>query len=49
MKNGIYMIADTPRSAIPLATEGGGGDEALLIEALEEEGYEVSKKEEKDA
>lgn len=35
-KNGIYLVADTPKTAIPLATESGGGDKPLLIEALKE-------------
>lgn len=42
MKNGIYLIADTPRTAIPLATEGENDDEKLLFEALEEVGYDTS-------
>lgn len=34
--NGIYLLADTPRQAIPLATEAGDGDRNLLHEALAE-------------
>lgn len=41
--NGIYLIADTPKSATPLAVEDGSGDRALLREALAEEGIEVAE------
>jgi len=36
LPNGIYLIADTPRTATPLAVEDGSGDEALLREAIDE-------------
>ena len=36
MKRGIYLIADTPTSAMPLAVEDGSGDKMALIEALKE-------------
>lgn len=32
--NGVYLIADTPRTATPLAVEDGSGDRDLLREAL---------------
>lgn len=35
-KRGIYLMADTPLTAHPLAVEGGGGDKLLLIEVLQE-------------
>ena len=40
MPNGLYLIADTPRKAHPLAVEDGSGDRALLREALEEQGVD---------
>jgi hypothetical protein len=36
MPNGVYLIADTPKTATPLATEAGDGDHGLLHEALVE-------------
>lgn len=44
MKRGIYLMADTPTKAHPLAVEGGDGDRKLLKECLEEEGYELIHK-----
>lgn len=41
--NGIYLIADTPKTATPLAVEDGSGDRALLREALAEEGIEIAE------
>jgi len=34
IERGIYLAADTPRSFLPLALEGGDGDKQLLAEAL---------------
>jgi hypothetical protein len=34
---GVYLIADTPEQATPLATEDGDGDRQLLRESLENE------------
>lgn len=36
-KRGVYLMADTPLTATPLAIEGGGGDKNLLAEALGEQ------------
>lgn len=36
--NGVYLIADTPRTAMPLAVEDGSGDRDLLRETLSEIG-----------
>jgi len=41
LPNGIYLMADTPPTAHPLAVEGGEGDRALLREALSEHGVDV--------
>lgn len=35
-KRGIYMLADTPLSATPLALEDGSGDKNLLAEVIVE-------------
>lgn len=35
-QRGIYMMADTPLSAHPLALEDGSGDKTLLAESLVE-------------
>jgi hypothetical protein len=40
MPNGVCLIADTPRTATPLATEAGDGDRALLREALDEHDFD---------
>lgn len=34
VSRGVYLLADTPTSATPLATESGDGDHELLHEAL---------------
>ena len=36
LPNGVYLIADTPPKAHPLATEAGDGDHGLLMECLAE-------------
>lgn len=36
LPRGVYLLADTPTSATPLATEAGDGDRELLREALVE-------------
>lgn len=36
--NGVYLIADNPRAAMPLAVEDGSGDRELLRETLSEMG-----------
>ena len=41
LPNGVYLIADTPKTATPLAVEGGSGDRGLLREALAEHGVTV--------
>lgn len=38
---GVYLLADTPTAAHPLATEADDGDHGLLREALAEEGFVV--------
>ena len=44
LENGIYLVADTPKSLTPLVTESGGGDKLLLVEALKESlSYEEQK------
>lgn len=44
MERGVYLHADNPRKAIPLITEGGGGDWNLLQEIMEENGYVIMEK-----
>ena len=36
IERGVYLVADTPLTAHPLAVEGGGGDTKLLAEAIAE-------------
>lgn len=35
-QRGVYLFADTPLTAHPLALEDGSGDKALLAEAIDE-------------
>jgi hypothetical protein len=41
LPNGLYLIADTPPTAHPLAVEDGSGDRELLREALAEHDVDV--------
>ena len=41
LPNGVYLIADTPPTATPLAVEDGSGDRNLLREALSEQGITI--------
>ena len=34
IERGMYLAADSPRTFVPLALEGGDGDEELLAEAV---------------
>ena len=34
IERGIYLAADSPRTFVPLALEGGDGDKQLLAEAV---------------
>ena len=41
--NGLYCVADTPKTAIPLSTEGDHDDRKLLMEVIDEELTEEEK------